>query len=85
MRVQSGRNCGLRFGLIIADVVFVLLLAISPAPAEAGGGFRAPTAGKLKTDQPRYVRDHRKPGGVPSGGVKVKVKCTKTGKGCHSH
>jgi hypothetical protein len=83
--VQSKQTYRYSGGLIILGFLIVLLFAISPALAEAGGGFRTPTTGTLKSEQPRNVRDHRKPGGLPSGGVKVTVKCKKTDRRCHTH
>lgn len=88
MIVQQSGNARhrVRAWLIIAAALAVFLFAVPQAQAQTGGTFRSATAGKLKTDQPRNVRDHRKPGGVPSGGVKVSVKCNKKEHPrCHSH
>jgi hypothetical protein len=88
MIVQQSDNAShrVRAWLIIAGVLAAFLFAVPQGQAQTGGAFRSATAGKLKSDQPRNVRDHRGPGGARSGGVKVSVTCNKKKHPhCHSH
>jgi hypothetical protein len=75
-----------RVWLTLAAVLAVFLFALPQGHAQTGGAVRSTTTGTLKSEPPRNVRDHRGPGAVRGGGVKVSVKCNKkTHPRCHSH
>lgn len=75
-----------RAWLTIAGVLAAFLFAVPQGQAQTGGVFGSMTTGKVKSEPPRNVRDHRGPGAVRGGGVKVSVTCNKKKHPhCHSH